>query len=218
MFAINLQSSCMIAHLRGRLISKHPNQAIVETAGVGYDVTITVPTFSEPARAGSLSRAAHSHSRARRLPGPLRLVRRGRETVVREAHTVSGIEPKLAITVLSGMPAADMVGAIRGDDFARLTRFRESARRLPRRMCVELRTGWKDSAKHDPQCPFCRGRRRDRHCRILATSVLLQRKQSSVLCSPLAKRISMRCSARRWRHCFADKRKREGLESRKANV
>ncbi len=51
-FAINLQSSCMIAHLRGRLIAKHPNQAIVETAGVGYDVTITVPTFSGLARAG----------------------------------------------------------------------------------------------------------------------------------------------------------------------
>src|SRR5438105_4810586 len=41
----------MIAHLRGKLLVKHPNQAIVETAGVGYDVTISVPTFSElPAR------------------------------------------------------------------------------------------------------------------------------------------------------------------------
>ena len=37
----------MIAHLRGRLIAKHPNQAIVETGGVGYDVVISVPTFSE---------------------------------------------------------------------------------------------------------------------------------------------------------------------------
>ena len=37
----------MIAHLRGKLLAKHPNQAIVETGGVGYDVTITVPTFSD---------------------------------------------------------------------------------------------------------------------------------------------------------------------------
>jgi Holliday junction DNA helicase RuvA len=37
----------MIAHLRGTLLAKHPNQAIVETHGVGYDVVIAVPTFSE---------------------------------------------------------------------------------------------------------------------------------------------------------------------------
>ena len=37
----------MIAHLRGKLLAKHPNQVIVETSGVGYDVTITVPTFSD---------------------------------------------------------------------------------------------------------------------------------------------------------------------------
>ena len=42
----------MIAHLRGKLLVKHPNQAIVETAGVGYDVTITVPTFSDLPAAG----------------------------------------------------------------------------------------------------------------------------------------------------------------------
>ena len=46
----------MIAHLRGKLISKHPNQAIVEASGVGYDVTISVPTFSElPALATEVS-------------------------------------------------------------------------------------------------------------------------------------------------------------------
>jgi holliday junction DNA helicase RuvA len=43
----------MIAHLRGKLISKHPNQAIVEVVGVGYDVTITVPTFSDLPALGS---------------------------------------------------------------------------------------------------------------------------------------------------------------------
>ena len=37
----------MIAHLRGRLLTKHPNQAVVETGDVGYNITITIPTFSD---------------------------------------------------------------------------------------------------------------------------------------------------------------------------
>ena len=54
----------MIAHLRGRLISKHPNQAIVEAGGVGYDVVISVPTFSElPALNVEVSFFIHTHVR-----------------------------------------------------------------------------------------------------------------------------------------------------------
>ena len=54
----------MIAHLRGKLISKHPNQAIVEAAGVGYDVTITVPTFSDlPPQGSEVALHIHTHVR-----------------------------------------------------------------------------------------------------------------------------------------------------------
>src|ERR1700740_3475183 len=58
-----LQWACMIAHLRGKLLAKHPNEAIVETAGVGYDVTISVPTFSELPAAGG-GGALHNHTHA----------------------------------------------------------------------------------------------------------------------------------------------------------
>src|SRR5260370_1078071 len=55
----------MIAHLRGRLLNKHPNQAVVETRdGVGYDVTITVPTFSDLPQVGS-EVALHIHTHVR---------------------------------------------------------------------------------------------------------------------------------------------------------
>src|SRR5207248_1592957 len=54
----------MIAHLRGKLIARHPNQVIVETMGVGYDVTISVPTFSELPPAGS-EIALHIHTHVR---------------------------------------------------------------------------------------------------------------------------------------------------------
>jgi holliday junction DNA helicase RuvA len=54
----------MIAHLRGRLLAKHPNQVIVETAGVGYDVQISVPTFSDlPALGSELALHVHTHVR-----------------------------------------------------------------------------------------------------------------------------------------------------------
>jgi Holliday junction DNA helicase RuvA len=129
----------MIAHLRGRLISKHPNQAIVEAGGVGYDVLITVPTFSDlPATGAEVALHIHTHVRedALALYG---FLRPEEKQLFEKLITVSGIGPKLAITILSGMATADMVGAIRGNDFARLTKIPGIGRKTAERMCVELR-------------------------------------------------------------------------------
>jgi Holliday junction DNA helicase RuvA len=129
----------MIAYLRGRLLAKHPNQAIVEAAGVGYDVNITVPTFSDLPSAGS-DVALHVHTHVREdaiaLYGFLRIEEK---QLFEKLITVSGIGPKLAITILSGMATADMVGAIRANDHARLTRIPGIGKKTAERMCVELR-------------------------------------------------------------------------------
>jgi holliday junction DNA helicase RuvA len=129
----------MIAHLRGTLLAKHPNQAIVETHGVGYDVTISVPTFSEMPSAGS-EVALHIHTHVREdalsLYGFLRLAEKH---LFEKLLTVSGIGPKLAITILSGMPADEMVTAIRGGDLARLTRIPGIGKKTAERMVLELR-------------------------------------------------------------------------------
>lgn len=129
----------MIAHLRGRLIAKHPNQVIVEAGGVGYDVTITVPTFSDlPATGSDVALHIHTHVRedALALYG---FLRPEEKQLFEKLITVSGIGPKLAITILSGMAAAEMVGAIRANDFARLTKIPGIGRKTAERMCVELR-------------------------------------------------------------------------------
>ena len=129
----------MIAHLRGKLLAKHPNQAIVETAGVGYDVTISVPTFSElPAPGSEVALHIHTHVRedALALYGFLRAPEK---VLFEKLITVSGIGPKLAITILSGMPADEMVGAIRGNDVARLTRIPGIGKKTAERMVLELR-------------------------------------------------------------------------------
>jgi holliday junction DNA helicase RuvA len=129
----------MIAHLRGKLLAKHPNQAIVETAGIGYDITISVPTFSDlPAIGAEVALHIHTHVRedALALYGFLRAAEK---TLFEKLITVSGIGPKLAITILSGMAADEMVGAIRGNDIARLTRIPGIGKKTAERMVLELR-------------------------------------------------------------------------------
>jgi Holliday junction DNA helicase RuvA len=129
----------MIAHLRGTILAKHPNQAIVETHGVGYDVVITVPTFTEmPAAGADVALHIHTHVRedALSLYGFLRLAEKH---LFEKLLTVSGIGPTLAIKILSGMPADEMVGAIRGGDVARLTRIPGIGKKTAERMVLELR-------------------------------------------------------------------------------
>ena len=129
----------MIAHLRGKLIARHPNQAIVETLGVGYDVTISVPTFSDLPPLGS-DVALHIHTHVREDQIALYgFLRAEEKRLFEKLITVSGIGPKLAITILSGMPADEMVNAIRGNDVARLTKIPGIGRKTAERMVLELR-------------------------------------------------------------------------------
>jgi holliday junction DNA helicase RuvA len=129
----------MIAHLRGKLLVKHPNQAIVETGGVGYDVTISVPTFSDLPPLGS-DVALHIHTHVREDAIALYgFLRPSEKLLFERLITVSGIGPKLAITILSGMAADEMVAAIRGGDVARLTRIPGIGKKTAERMVLELR-------------------------------------------------------------------------------
>jgi holliday junction DNA helicase RuvA len=129
----------MIAHLRGKLLAKHPNQAIVETGGVGYDVTISVPTFSDlPGVGGEVALHVHTHVREDTI-ALYGFLRSAEKTLFEKLITVSGIGPKLAITILSGMPADEMVSAIRGNDIARLTRIPGIGKKTAERMVLELR-------------------------------------------------------------------------------
>jgi holliday junction DNA helicase RuvA len=143
----------MIAHLRGKLLAKHPNQAIVETAGVGYDVTISVPTFSDlPALGAEVALHIHTHVREDLIAlygflGP------SEKLLFEKLITVSGIGPKLAITILSGMAADEMVGAIRGNDIARLTRIPGIGKKTAERMVLELRDKLPEAGPASPVTP-----------------------------------------------------------------
>ena len=129
----------MIGHLRGTLLEKHPNQVIVEAAGVGYDVIIPVSTFSALPDAGAEIRLRiHTHVRedAFQLFG---FVTNDEKAVFERLISVSGIGPSLAIKVLSGLAAGDLVSAIRGGDVAQLVRIPGVGKKTAERMVLELK-------------------------------------------------------------------------------
>src|SRR6202451_2574009 len=129
----------MIAHLRGKILSKHPNQLILETAGVGYEVNISVPTFSDlPANGSEVALHIHTHVREDVI-SLYGFLRPAEKQLFEKLMTVSGIGAKLAITILSGMAADDMAAAIRSNDIARLTRIPGIGKKTAERMGVVLR-------------------------------------------------------------------------------
>jgi Holliday junction DNA helicase RuvA len=129
----------MIAHLRGKLLAKHPNQVVVETAGVGYEASISIPTFSALPECG-VEVALHIHTHVREDQIALYgFVQSSEKKLFEKLITVSGIGPKLAITILSGMAAGDLTRAIRGNDLARLTKIPGIGKKTAERMVLELR-------------------------------------------------------------------------------
>ncbi|MBN9659336.1 MAG: Holliday junction branch migration protein RuvA [Acidobacteria bacterium] len=129
----------MIAHLRGTLIEKHPNQAIVEAGGVGYDVQISVSTYSALPELGSEVKL-RIYTNVREDAIQLFGFREAMEKALFEKLiTVSGIGPKLAITTLSGVAAPDLVRIIRAGEVAMLTRVPGIGKKTAERIVLELR-------------------------------------------------------------------------------
>jgi Holliday junction DNA helicase RuvA len=129
----------MIAHLRGTLLEKHPNQAVVETGGVGYDVAIPISTYSALPEAGREVRLRiHTHVRedAILLFG---FATAEEKMLFEKLISVSGIGPKLAITVLSGLATPDLIGAIRAGAADRLVRIPGVGKKTAERIILELR-------------------------------------------------------------------------------
>src|ERR1035438_1740664 len=129
----------MIASLRGVLIEKHPNQAIVETGGVGYDVTIPVSTFTRLPEAGKEVRLRiHTHVRedALALYG---FLTQDEKALFEKLIGVSGIGPTLAVKILSGLAAPDLILSIRRGEVEKLVKLPGIGKKTAERMVLELR-------------------------------------------------------------------------------
>ena len=140
----------MIAHLRGRLLSKQPQQAIVEAAGVGYDVAISVTTYTSlPAEGAEVSLHIHTQVREDTL-ALYGFLDRNDKRIIERLITVSGVGPKLAITIQSGLRTERLVAALRAQDHATLTRIPGVGKKLSERLVVELKDKLEDMAVAAP--------------------------------------------------------------------
>jgi len=129
----------MIAFLKGRLAEKHPNRVIVDVGGVGYDVQVPLSTFyalGDPGAEVALRVHTHVREDALALFGfatPLELA------LFERLIAISGIGPRLALAVLSGIEPAELVRAVRGQDLARLTAIPGVGKKTAERISLELK-------------------------------------------------------------------------------
>ena len=129
----------MIALLRGKLLEKHPNQVIIETGGVGYDVVIPVSTFSAlPDSGAEVKLRIHTHVREDAL-ALFGFLTSEEKTIFEKLISVSGIGPTLAIKVLSGMATSDLTAAIRNGHVEQLVRIPGVGKKTAERIVLELK-------------------------------------------------------------------------------
>lgn len=129
----------MIARLAGTVLEKHPMRVVIDVAGVGYDVHVPLSSFSAVGEPGtSLTLRIHTHVRedALVLYGFASALE---QLLFERLIGVSGIGPKLALAVLSGLPPAELVQAIAGSDVARLTSTPGVGKKTAERIVLELK-------------------------------------------------------------------------------
>ncbi|MEY4951471.1 MAG: Holliday junction helicase subunit RuvA [Pseudomonadota bacterium] len=129
----------MIGALRGRIESKSPGVVLVDVGGVVYEVSVSLQSFARMPDEGAAVRldvVTHVREDAFVLFG---FLDRDEKEMFHWLQTVSGVGPRLALNILSGMPARDLRGALASGDVARLTRLPGIGRKTSERLILELR-------------------------------------------------------------------------------
>ena len=136
----------MIAYLRGKLLSKKANKVMVEVTGVGYEVSIPVSTFYELGEIGSEVNL-HVYTDVREDILALYGFRTEREKGLFEKFlTVSGVGPKMAVAILSGLEMDELIPALRTGNLALLTHIPGVGKKTAERLVLELREKLDDVA------------------------------------------------------------------------
>src|SRR5207244_11422512 len=143
----------VIAHLRGKLALKDPARVVVDVNGVGYEVFVPLTTFTALPETGSeVSIDVHTHVREDLIALYGFSTRRER-MIFEKLMTISGIGPKLAVTILSGGSVEDLVGAIKRSDLARLTAIPGVGRKTAERIILELKDKLQDFIEGQAKSP-----------------------------------------------------------------
>jgi holliday junction DNA helicase RuvA len=129
----------LIAQLRGRVLRKEPQEVVVDVGGVGYRVVIPLSTFYRLGEGGAdVTLLTHTHVREDAL-ALFGFLTAGEQTLFEKLIGVAGVGPKLAINILSGIEAPDLVEALRASDLGRLTRIPGVGRKTAERLVLELK-------------------------------------------------------------------------------
>lgn len=129
----------MIAHLRGTLLEKHPSRLIVDVGGVGYDVQVPLSTFYVLGTPGAqVTLRVHTHVREEVI-ALYGFATSLEQELFERLIGISGIGPKLALAVLSGIEPVELIKAIRLQDVARLTAIPGVGKKTAERIGLELK-------------------------------------------------------------------------------
>jgi Holliday junction DNA helicase RuvA len=129
----------MIAFLRGVIAEKKPSRIILDVHGVGYDVLVPLSTFyvvGEPGAEAALRIHTHVREDVLALYGFATALE---QDLFERLISISGIGPKLALSVLSGIEPPELVKAIRLQDVARLTAIPGVGKKTAERIGLELK-------------------------------------------------------------------------------
>ncbi len=143
----------MIAGLRGRLLRKRPQEVVVDVGGVGYRVTIPLSTFYRLGEPGSdVILLTHTHVREDAL-ALFGFLTEAEQALFERLISVSGVGPKLAISILSGIETPDLVAALQASDVSRLTRIPGVGKKTAERLSLELKDKMKGLAATEEVAP-----------------------------------------------------------------
>lgn len=134
----------MIGRIRGTLAEKHPPDILVEVGGVGYELQVPMTTlFQLPALGTEVSLLTHFVVRedAQLLYG---FIDARDRHLFRQLIKVSGVGPKLALTILSGMDASSFARCVQRDDISSLVALPGVGKKTAERLLVEMRDKLKD--------------------------------------------------------------------------
>ena len=134
----------MIAFLKGHIEEKHPDRVLIDVNGVGYRVEISTQTFEQLESAGSELKILiyhHITENDQRLFG---FFTSAEKALFEKLITVKGVGPELGLTILSGLPASNLISAIVNQDTATLSRVPGIGKKTAERICLELKEKLKE--------------------------------------------------------------------------
>ncbi len=129
----------MIAHIRGELVEKSPTRAVLEATGVGYEILIPLSTYEKLPREGQTARLLVAHVVREDGETLFGFAQEGEREMFLKLTAVSGVGPRTALAILSGVPLGELALAISSGDAKRLSAVKGVGKKTAEKICVDLR-------------------------------------------------------------------------------